>query len=101
MESFTPEESEDRLYALVSEYLTRDNLQALPASQRSLMMLVGMFLYFVPTSNYAAQTEIAKRTFGDSVPYEAYIALKTVRNSVVPWLASQTDLLAEDWKTVE
>ncbi len=40
VEEFTPEESEDRLYQLVSEYLQRDNLQALPASQRSLMTLV-------------------------------------------------------------
>jgi len=40
VQSFTPEESEDRLYHLVSEYLRRDNLQALPASQRSLMTLV-------------------------------------------------------------
>jgi len=40
VQSFTPEEGEDRLYNLVSEYLRRDNLQALPASQRSLMTLV-------------------------------------------------------------
>ena len=40
VEEFTPEESEDRLYDLVSDYLRRDNLQALPASQRSLMTLV-------------------------------------------------------------
>jgi adenine-specific DNA-methyltransferase len=40
LENFTPEESEDRLYLLVSQYLMRDNLQALPASQRSLMTLV-------------------------------------------------------------
>ena len=40
VEEFTPEESEDRLYLLVSDYLQRDNLQALPASQRSLMTLV-------------------------------------------------------------
>ena len=40
VEEFTPEESEDRLYNLVSDYLRRDNLQALPASQRSLMTLV-------------------------------------------------------------
>lgn len=26
-----------------------------------------------------------------------YIAMKTVDNKIVPWLASQTDLLAEDW----
>jgi superfamily II DNA or RNA helicase len=40
VEEFTPEESEDRLYDLVSDYLRRDNLQALPSSQRSLMTLV-------------------------------------------------------------
>jgi adenine-specific DNA-methyltransferase len=40
VEEFTPAESEDRLYQLVSDYLQRENLQALPASQRSLMTLV-------------------------------------------------------------
>jgi adenine-specific DNA-methyltransferase len=40
VEEFTPEESEDRLYHLVSEYLQRENLQALPIGQRSLMTLV-------------------------------------------------------------
>jgi SNF2 family DNA or RNA helicase len=40
LEEFTPEESEDRLYNLVSEYLRRENLQALPVSQRSLITLV-------------------------------------------------------------
>ena len=27
-----------------------------------------------------------------------YIYIKTVQGELVPWLASQTDLLAEDWK---
>ena len=40
VEEFAPEDGEDKLYDLVSEYLRRDNLQALPASQRSLMTLV-------------------------------------------------------------
>lgn len=40
VEEFTPAESEDRLYDLVSEYLRRPNLIALPRSQRSLMTLV-------------------------------------------------------------
>jgi adenine-specific DNA-methyltransferase len=40
VEEFTPAESEDRLYALVSDYLQRPNLHALPASQRSLITLV-------------------------------------------------------------
>lgn len=40
VQDFTPEESEQQLYELVSEYLRRENLQALPASQRSLITLV-------------------------------------------------------------
>ena len=40
VEEFTPAASEDRLYALVSEYLQRETLQALPAGQRALTTLV-------------------------------------------------------------
>ncbi len=40
LEEFSPDEAEDRLYNLVTAYLQRDNLQALPPSQRSLMTLV-------------------------------------------------------------
>lgn len=40
VQEFSPDESEDRLYSQVSAYLQRDNLQALPASQRTLMTLV-------------------------------------------------------------
>ena len=30
-----------------------------------------------------------------------YIYITTVQGDRVPWLASQTDMLAEDWKVVE
>lgn len=40
VEEFSPEDNEDKLYNLVSEYLQRDNLYALPAAQRALMTLV-------------------------------------------------------------
>lgn len=30
-----------------------------------------------------------------------YIYMKTVSDDLVPWLASQTDMLAEDWSIVE
>ncbi len=62
----------------------------------------GMFLYYVPENEYPAQTQIAKETFTSGmVPYGAYIAMKTAQDNVVPWLASQTDVLAEDWCIVE
>lgn len=58
----------------------------------------GMFLYYVPANSYPAQTKAAKEHFGDMVDYGAYIAMKTAQGNVVPWLASQTDMLAEDWE---
>ena len=30
-----------------------------------------------------------------------YITMKTADNKIVPWLASQTDILAEDWVIIE
>lgn len=63
----------------------------------------GMFLYLVPPGDYPARTEAAKAYWGDDalVPYGAYIAMKTAQENVVPWLASQTDVLAEDWVILE
>ena len=60
----------------------------------------GMFLYLVPPGEYPARTQVAKETWGENglVPYQAYIAMKTAQDTVVPWLASQTDLLAIDWE---
>lgn len=63
----------------------------------------GMFLYHVPAASYQALSVAAKAYFGEGalVPYSAYIAMKTADGTVVPWLCSQTDLLAEDWSVVE
>lgn len=58
----------------------------------------GMFLYRVPAGEYPAVTAAAKLVFGMTVPYGAYYAMKTAQGNVVPWLASQTDLDAEDWE---
>jgi len=61
VQRFTPEVSEDRLYHLVSEYLQRDNLQALPASQRSLMTLVLRKLLASSTFAIAGALETLSR----------------------------------------
>ena len=74
VEEFTPEESEDRLYDLVSDYLRRENLQALPASQRSLMTLVLRKLLASSTFAIAgALTSISqrlKKKLEDQIPVE-------------------------------
>ena len=61
----------------------------------------GMFLYYVPAASYPMQRNSLKTMDGafpdNMVPYGAYIAMKTAQNNVVPWLASQTDMLGTDW----
>lgn len=62
----------------------------------------GMFIYYVPENKYPASGNTLGTMQGifpdDMVPYGAYLAMKTAQNNVVPWLASQTDILAEDWE---
>lgn len=42
---------------------------------------------------YQSPTPLSKMTL-------PYIYMKMADNNLVPWLASQTDILAEDWKIV-
>jgi hypothetical protein len=65
----------------------------------------GMFLYYVPAASYPANRNTLGTLRGvfpdDMVPYQAYIAMKTAQDTVVPWLASQSDVLADDWRVIE
>ena len=63
----------------------------------------GMFVYLVPANSYPAQTGAAKAHFGDGamVPYNAYMAIKNVNETVSTWVPSFNDCLAEDWQIVE
>jgi hypothetical protein len=61
----------------------------------------GMFAYIVPANSYPAQTEDARQTFGDMVPYREYWALKTAQNDVATWAPSGSDSLAEDWMVID
>lgn len=53
----------------------------------------GMFLYIIPSDVSAA---------GDIVfHFGRYIAIKTAQDLVIPWTASQTDMLGDDWEIVD
>ncbi len=67
----------------------------------------GMFIYHVPENSYPPTTKIGSEiALSDlnsgtgKVRYEAYLAMKTVKGTVIPWLISQSDALAEDWEVV-
>lgn len=63
----------------------------------------GMFVYYVPAASYPVQTGAAKSHFGEGsmVPYNAYMAIKNVNNTVSTWVPSVNDCLADDWSIIE
>lgn len=64
----------------------------------------GMFIYYVAANSYPVSGNPGSPVKGmfpdDMVPYQAYIAMKTADNTIVPWLCSQSDLLADDYQVV-
>lgn len=59
----------------------------------------GMYLILVPAEKWGIVSKI-----GLGVPKESlcpWIGMKTADGRFVPWLASQTDMLAEDWQIVD
>jgi hypothetical protein len=99
-ESWSPKDVFEEAYRLITDMTFGLAVEAMKqgfrASRRG-WNGKDMFVYYVPANNYKATTDIAKTEFGESVPYGAYIAMKTAQGNVVPWLASQTDMLSEDW----
>lgn len=55
----------------------------------------GMYLIYYAADRWK-QGEFEYSNF-EQLPF---IAMKTADNKIVPWLCSQTDLLAEDWGVV-
>lgn len=59
----------------------------------------GMWLSYVDPYSNIQFTLIEKN--GAEGTYSPYIGMKTADNKYVPWLASQTDVLADDWSIVD
>jgi len=59
----------------------------------------GMFIYLVQGSQFVVNRLplVAILGAGEVVTYDAHIDMKTAQGTCVPWLASQNDLLADDW----
>ena len=62
----------------------------------------GMFLFLVDGSTFKVNRAPLNKIYpeGTEVNYCAHIDMKTADNKIVPWLASQTDMLADDWTVV-
>lgn len=63
----------------------------------------SMFLFLVPGSTFKVNRAPLLGIYpeGTEIQYHPHVDMKTAQGYVVPWLASQADLLAEDWQIVE
>ncbi len=61
-----------------------------------------MFLFLVPGSTFTVNRAPLLGIYpeGTSINYHSHIDMKTAQGYVVPWLASQTDVLADDWVVI-
>lgn len=75
VEEFTPEQSEEQLYHLVSDYLSRDNLFALPPAQRTLMTLVLRKLLASSTFAIAGALQTMARRLGRDLAEQESLSL--------------------------
>lgn len=62
----------------------------------------GMFLFLVPGSEFIVNRPPLLGIYpdGTKIQYHAHIDIKTTGGYVVPWLASQADMLSDDWEEV-
>lgn len=63
----------------------------------------NMFLFLVPGSTFTVNRAPLLGIFeeGTVIEYQSHIDMYTADGTVVPWLASQSDLQASDWVEVE
>lgn len=62
----------------------------------------GMFIFLVNGSTFKVNRPPLLGIYpeGTEINYHSHVDMKTADNMVVPWLCSQTDLLADDWGVV-
>ena len=63
----------------------------------------GMFLFLVAGSTFSVNRAPLLGIYpeGTVIDYCPHVDMRTADGKIVPWLASQQDLLQEDWDTVE
>lgn len=59
----------------------------------------GMFIFLVPGSTFKVNRAPLLGIYpeGTEIKYHGHVDMRTADGQIVPWLCSQTDMLAEDW----
>ena len=104
--SWSPKDVFNRAYQPISDMTFGLAIEAMKSGKkvtRAGWNGKGMWIGIVTADNYSIN--IAPYDDGQDIPeiksLLPWIGMKTADNKFVPWLASQTDMLAEDWEIVE
>lgn len=62
----------------------------------------GMFIFLVGGSTFKVNRAPLLGIYpeGTTINYHAHVDMRTAQGDIVPWLCSQTDMLADDWRIV-
>lgn len=79
-----------------------EHIKAGDKVQRSGWNGEGMFVFLVPGSKFTVNRPPLLGIYpeGTEINYHSHIDIRTADGVIVPWLASQTDVLANDWELV-
>jgi len=63
----------------------------------------GMFIFLVPGSIFKVNRPPLLGIYpeGTEINYHGHVDMKTADGQIVPWLCSQTDMLATDWQELQ
>lgn len=105
--SWCPEDVFDRDYnAVTGGHMTfGEALEAVKSGKRCRRVGwngKGMFIFLVPGSRFKVNREPLLSILGEGteVDYHGHVDMRTATGQIVPWLCSQTDMLADDWEEV-
>ena len=103
--SWSPKEVFEKAYQPLTAMSFGHAIEALKAGQkvcRARWNGKGMFLFLVPDSEFRVKYPhlLGVIPEGTTVHYWGHIDMKAVDGKMGPWLASQTDMLANDWQVV-
>jgi len=103
--SWSPKETFEKAYRLDENLTFGDAVHLMKSGHK--MSRAGwngksMFVFLVQGSTFKVNRPPLNQFYceGTEVTYQPHIDMKTVDGTIVPWLASQTDILAEDWGVV-
>ena len=104
--SWSPKEQFENAYRLIDSLTFGEAIEALKIGQkvtRSGWNGAGMFLFLVNGSTFTVNRLPLLGIYpeGTVINYRSHIDMKTVDGSIVPWVASQSDILAEDWVVLD